>query len=291
MAKDKNREHQTVAKEEVGAVPAEVVSATPAPTPNLPALPNAPPSFLVPVATQDEVSGTFGEMTADQPRNASEMIPLAVISHKDGRFNLAGCQQDVLEGYPIYGIQVRGWWKDQYKPGQHTPPTCWAADAGPLAKPSVMVAEPQSKDCASCKFSKFGSARQGSGQACRVTSIVFLANPEFGDPPLVALCLPPSSIRPLMGGGRTPGYIQSAKNFVDPVTKRKAKYSELVWTRIGLLPGGDLHHVIDPKAVSVCRSADEARALAKIRGEFLESMERLRGDVQVVTPAEDGTQE
>lgn len=289
MAKDKSKEHQTITKDEVSPIPTDLVP-VPATT-NLPALANAPPSFLVPVAQADEVSGTFGELTADQPHPSSDMIPLAVINHKEGKFNQAGCQTDTLEGYPLYGLQVRGWWKDKYKQGQHTPPTCWAPDAGPLAKPSTTAGEPQASSCANCKYSKFGSAAQGGGQACRVTSIVFLANPEFGDPPLLALCLPPSSIRPLMGGGRTPGYIQSAKNFVDPVTKRKAKYSELVWTRFSLLPGGELHHVIDPKAVSVCRSADEARALAKIRADFLGAMERLRGEVQVVTPAEDGTQE
>lgn len=258
------------------------------------ALPDAPPSFLVPVtpAQQDDVSSTFGAMTEDQPRQAQDMIPLAVINHKKGVFNVGGAESPTIEGYPMYGYQVRGWWKEAYKSGSHTPPSCWAPDAGPLAKPSPMSTEPQAKTCADCKNSKFGSAKVGGGQACRVTSLLFLANPEFDDTmPIVALCLPPTSIRPLLGGGRTPGYLQAAKNFIDPQTKRKAKYHELVWTRIALIPGGDLHHVVDPKAVSVCRSADEARALAKIRGEFLDAMERLRGDVAQVTPAEDGTQQ
>lgn len=244
-----------------------------------------PPSFLVPVNQEpDEVAGTFGEMTKDQPRQAFHTIPLATIQHKTGNFNVAGVTQDFVEGYPLYGYQVRGWWKDAYKSGAHTPPSCWAPDAGPAARPSPQASEPQAKSCAECRHSKFGSAKVGGGQACRVTTIQFVANPAFGEIPIVALCLPPTSIRPLMGGGRTPGYLQAAKNFVDPETKKKAKYHELVWTRFNLVPGGDLHHVITPESVGVCRSADEARALATLRGTFLEAMERLRGDVATVTP-------
>src|ERR1700720_4515538 len=131
---------------------------------------NGPPSFLVPVAAeQDEVAGTFGEMTKDQPRQAYNTIPLATISHKTGQFNVAGSLQDTVEGYPLYGYQVRGWWKDPYKSGSHTPPGCWAPDAGPAARPSPQATEPQAKTCADCKKSKFGSAAVGGGQACRVT--------------------------------------------------------------------------------------------------------------------------
>ena len=247
---------------------------------NLPAV-IAPPSLLAVAQPEAE---DFGAMIEGQPRAAVIGIPIARIDHADHVFLVNGSPEPRIEGYPVFWFQARAWWKDGYRPGANNPPDCWSAD---MTEPSKGCDKPQSKTCAACAMSKFGSAPVGRGQACKVNTFLFLVNPAFGSPPVLCLILPPSSIRALMGTGRSPGYLQRAKHFKD-ANGHAAKYYEVVWARFALEKGGDRHDVLLPEPLFVCPNADEKRALAALRGKFMQGMEAMRGEVPVMAGGEDG---
>ena len=272
----KDRETQTIAKADVGAVP-EGVTGVAGPS-NLPAV-LAPPSLLAVARNDDEVSGAFMAGMQDQERAEVPGIPMIRIDHTGHCFS-GGIQATNFYGFIVHWFQSRAWWKQGYKTGDANPPDCWSPD---MHSPSSASQLKQASSCHGCKWAQFGSAMGGQarGQACKVNTFLFVVNPEFGSPPVACLILPPSSIRPLMGAGRAAGYLQKAKNFRDPQTGRQAKYYELVWTRFSLEPGGERHDLVRCDPVYVCRSADEARALAELRKQFMQAMEATRGDVEV----------
>lgn len=271
--KNGNRETQTITKED--AFP----PASPSPEPvkeNLPAV-IAPPSLLAIARNEDEVSSAFLDSMKDQSRDEVPGIPMISIDHPNHCF-AGGASGTELYGYIVHWFQARAWWKQGYKSGDSNPPDCWSPD---MHQPSPASALKQASTCHGCKWAQFGSTMggQGRGQACKVNTFIFLLNSEFGTPPVACLILPPSSIRPLMGVGRVSGYLQAVKNFRDPETGRQARFYELVWTRFSLEPGGDRHDLVRCDAVAVCRNADEARAIAAIRKQFMAAMDHVRGDV------------
>jgi len=217
----KNRETQTITKDDVGEMPAG-------------ALVVQPPSLLALANQPDAVAGAFGEAVAGKPRAEAKAVPIIQIDHENGMFLLSGNPLDGtsgLYGYPVHWFQARAWWPKPPGKGETNPPTCWSAD---MVKPHLTVIghDRQSESCQTCEKAQFGSSPSGTkGQACRTSTFLFLVNPAFGSPPIAALILPPSSIRPLLGGGRVPGYLQGAKHFRDPTSGRAAMYHELVWTR------------------------------------------------------------
>ncbi len=271
MGKNKDREMQTITSQEVGKI-------------HLPAV-TTPPSLTIP-AQIDEVGQSFGAGIEGQERKDVPGVPVVRIDHKQGLFTFNGNEISEVYGYPLYFYQARAWWKRGYQSGQTDPPDCWSPN---MLKPSPAGSMVQAATCAECKWSVFGSASAGKGQACKTNTFLFLCNSEWGNPPLACLILPRSSIRALMGTGRTPGYLQQAKHFKDSQSGRKANYFELVWTRFTLEPGGDLHSVLCCEPLAVCPSADEARVLAKIRGSFMAAMNDLRGEIPSVVSGEEGS--
>lgn len=260
MAKTKERETPAVPVES-GRMPLAVIR---------------PPSLLTVIEKEEDA---FGKAIADQaPRTEPKSLPMATIDHDNNCWKLNGQQIHDLQGYALAYFQARAWWKIGYREGESNPPDCWSPDT---IKPSETSSNKQAASCAACKFSAFGSAMGGTakGQACKTNTFVLLVNPQLGSPPAVVMVLPPSSIRPLIGGGRSPGFLQGAKYFKDPESGKVAKYFELVWTRWDLERGGDRHCVINPVALSVCGNDDEKRALAELRGKILSAFDAVRGTV------------
>jgi len=257
------KERDTIGAGDVGTMPKEM----------LPAL-REPPSLLALAKPQDEVGEAFtGALTT--PR--SEVPGISIIRPIHGTQKFGGAVNAAeLYGYPVHWFQARAYWPKGYRAGDSDPPSCWSST---MMEPSPASAKIECKSCHSCPMAQFGSAPQGRGQACKVSTFLFLVNGDFGMPPVACLILPPSSIKNLMGAGRTPGYLQAAKNFKDPETHRQARYYELVWTKFTLEPGGDKHDVVHCEPLAVCRNADEARALAMLRDKFMSFMENIRGDV------------
>lgn len=271
MAKNRDRELEVITKDDVGEMPAGALK--------------VPSLLFSPVASREnEVASAFGEVRTGTRAEATS-LPIIQINHEDGEFMLSGMSMGPhIHGYPVHWFQARAWWpKPPGKGGETNPPTCWSAD---MARPhlSVVGASRQSESCVGCPKAEWGSSPAGTkGQACRVSTFLFLVNPAFGNPPIAALILPPTSIKPLMGGGRAPGYLQGAKFFRDPNSGLVAHHHELVWTKFGLERAGDKHFELRPAGEAVCPTADEARALAGLANKFMALMESLRGSSITVT--------
>lgn len=226
-------------------------------------------------AAGDEISNAFGGAIANQQRAEAPGITFIKLDHKTGRFLVNGEPCETVEGYPIHWFQARAYWGKGYKAGEHSPPDCASMD---MLKPDQGVSM-QAEACYECPMAAWGSGRDGSGQACKVSTFLFLLNPEFGAPPVAALIAPPSSIRSIVGTGRNPGYLKRAQQVKHQKTGRAAQYHEIVWSRFSLERAGDLHCIIQPEPVMVAETADEARAIAAVRGKLLTEMEALRGRI------------
>ena len=225
--------------------------------------------------SDNEIASAFAEGIAGQERHEPPGIPIIRIDHKTARFLLNGEPVESVAGFPVQWFQSRAYWEGKFKPGEHAPPTCSSPD-GVTPLPGEGR---QADNCYSCRWAQWDSAPLGGGQACKVQTFLFLLNPEFGETPIGCLIAPPSSIRAIVGTGRQPGYLQRAKQFRDPASGKQAKYHELVWTRFALERAGDTHCILVPTPVSVAKDADEARAIAGVRGAMLRQMEELRGSV------------
>jgi hypothetical protein len=235
-------------------------------------------------SVSDEITQAFGTAVVGQERNEAPGITIVRIDHKNERFLVSGEPQETVRGYVVHWFQARAWWKQGYKSSENNPPDC--------SSPDMITPKPgdnrQAKTCFDCPMSQFGSGRDGSGQACKVTTFLFLLNPEFGNPPVAALLAPPSSIRNVVGTARNPGYLGRAKQVKNAKTGKPAGFYELVYTEFSLERGGDLHCVITPEPLVVAPSVDEARAIAAVRGQLLKQMNDLREKVGDFTDVTEG---
>ena len=102
--------------------------------------------------------------------------------------SLEGLQNvNALEGIIIHWHDTRGYWKGEYAGGSD-PPQCSSQDC------KTGEGDPGG-DCASCPYSKFGSAVKGEGQACKQSRSLYLVRP--GDILPIVVVLPPTSILPM----------------------------------------------------------------------------------------------
>lgn len=281
MAKAKGgvAEQQVVAPADVGAVPSNMVPAVAGST--MPAAPGQPPSILHALADQDELGRAFmGEVKTQ--RSEVYSLPLAVIDHKNEGITVDGEPIENLGGYPIHWFQTRAWWEKGFKAGAEEPPACWSLD---MVTPSPSCTKKQSSSCQTCKHAQFGSNQQG-GQACRTRTSIFLLNPQFGDPPIACLALPPSSIRSVLGSKFSPGYFARAKQVRSELTRKPVGYHELVWMKCVVKRAGELHCVLEPEPGGACPKIEEAKAIAALREKFMPAMENIRSET-VAKPLDD----
>ena len=244
------------------------------------------PSLLAAAPADDP--DDFGALVGGQPaRTEPKSVQLIRINHPARKLEYGGELVDSVEGYPLHWFQGRSWWESGYTPGSHNPPDCWSPDG---VKPSPRSESIQSESCLECPWSKFGSAAVGRGPACKTQTLLFLVNPAFGTPPIACLILPPTSIRTLLGGARVTGYLHRARGFKQP-NGQPAKYYETVWTRVSVEPPepSAIYCVAQFQPVAVCPTIEEKRALASLRGTFIQAMESLRGEMPRV--AEDDSAE
>lgn len=244
-------------------------------------VPVSKPEYQVPslvelggaVAEVDEGLAAFNEAMGDVELPEAPGMPLIRIDHKAGVFDLSGSPEEVIEGYVIHYFQTRAWWEKRPEGGKGKPPDCSSSD---MLRPSFASPQKQAEACYECQLSTWGSGPQGTGQACKVQTWVFLLNPAFGSPPVRALLLPPSSIRDFIGTQFDSGYLGRAREFHPPGKPRAEKYPR-VWSRWTLDKGGDLHYIAHAEPVAVCYDKAEGAALGRLRAEFVPLMEALRG--------------
>lgn len=247
----------------------------------------APSLVAGPLATRcddDPIAAAFADGLDGVKREEPAGIEIVTIDHNIGMFLLNGEPVERIEGYPIHYVQTRAWWESPFKPGQTSPPDCRSSDC---VTPDAASPKRQSQTCYTCRHAQWGSAAVGDGQACGVSTGLFLVGPAFGTQRKACLLLPPSSIKPLLGTARKPGYLQRAKNFRDPRTGRMAKYFELVWTSFALKrPEGAKHVVIEPTPLAVAPNAEEAKIIATARKELDAQVNAVRGAIRAVETQE-----
>lgn len=223
---------------------------------------------------EDEAVNAFAIETQDDKRAEVPSLPLIKIDHDNEVFLVNGEPAETIEGYVVNWFQTRAYWAKGYKSGTHTPPDCASLDT---IKPTSESPAKQSEACYSCAMAAFGSAPQGDGQACKMTTYLCILNPvAFGSPPVGVLMVPPTSIRELLGSPRSPGYLARAKSFKTS-TGRAAQFYEIVWSRFHLERGGDKFCVVIGEPVAVAPSADETKAIAFVRRDLLAQMDAVRG--------------
>src|SRR5690606_3431853 len=118
----------------------------------------------------------------------------------------------VLEGIIIHFTTPRAYWKTPFdESGGGTPPDCSSEDG------IVGVGNPGG-DCSTCPLSKFGTAKNRRGQACKQMRLLFMLREDSLLP--IVVVLPPMSLRP------------ARQYFLRLASQRQAFYS--VITRIEL---------------------------------------------------------
>lgn len=199
-------------------------------------------------------------------------IPIIQIDHKSAEFLLpSGECVPYIRGFPIYYFGTKKWYKDSPKPGDKgRAPDCYSIN---LKEPHPASVLKQHETCDGCPRNVFGSGKDGRSKDCKDMTWVFLANREFGSPPIGILIVPPSSISVLFGTKFKGGYFQQAAH-------RFGAY-QIAWTEFTLSRAGDLHCVLVPKIVQGA-TEEQAGRLAELHKRFHDDMERMRGTVATV---------
>lgn len=240
-----------------------------------------PPSTLIAPAELSEAEKAFlqeTEATDDGPMK----LPFVTIDHKTGCFMMpSGDSIDGAEGlcgFIIGHFMNRAYYEKAYSPkGDKLPPDCKSSDC---ITPDADVAEPKSKSCLTCPFNEFKSASVGEGKACKERIWMFLVSPEFGDPPLATLILPPTAIKAFYGG-------QMKRGFFDQM-KAKTKLWQLLWVKITLgkeVP--DQIHYVPEFEMGEMPSADVGRAVGRIHKQFFKAISEARSSKSAALAAND----
>lgn len=166
-----------------------------------------------------------------------------------------------LEGVIIYTKVARAYWAEAFT-GENNPPDCTSSDC------VTGVGDPGG-ECAKCPYAQFGTAENGSGQACKQMRLIFLVRPEDMMP--IMLAAPPTSLKPL-------------KRYLTKLAFTRSPYWSVV-TRLSLEKakngGGIEYSKIVPSKVAVL-SAEQANVFH----EFGKAMRPLLDAVQIQEPVE-----
>lgn len=229
-----------------------------------------------------DVAGAFVEASGETGIDKPSILPLIKIDHKAECFSISGNQFATIEGYVIHHFQTRAWYKNSYVSGSHDPPDCSSSD---MLRPSAGCENIQAERCSVCKRAVFGGGATGRGQECKTRTFVFILNPQLFFPAVHCLVLPVSSLVAFCGSQWREGYIQRASQFRGGKENPVGIY-QLVWGRFTLERGGDLHSVVSGEPVSICPTAEEGVAIARLRADMMAAFDAMHGVVGTSTEEE-----
>ncbi len=181
---------------------------------------------------------------------------------------------DGIRGFIIAHFTTRAYYKDAFDPkAEKGPPECSSSDC---IAPDANVRDKQSADCASCRHNAFGTAKVGKGKACREFLRLFIVNPEFGNPPLAVLTLPPTAIGKFYGGQMVIG---GKRGYLDQLRSRHRAW-QIVWSQINLrrLDDDDIY-VVPEFTMGEVATVDVAKALASINNQFVTAIKAARREL------------
>nr|DAH45822.1 MAG TPA: hypothetical protein [Caudoviricetes sp.] len=95
-----------------------------------------------------------------------------------------------LVGVILFHHPLNGYWEEEFN-GSNDKPNCSSLDG----KTGVISETGEIRDCANCEFNKFGTAKNGSGKACKNMHRIYFLQEDNPVPLIVTL--PPTSIKSL----------------------------------------------------------------------------------------------
>lgn len=236
-----------------------------------------PPTTLTFAGGMTEAEKAFLDEAKEQPSGPTK-LPTIAIDHKSMTFVMPSGEkidgQDGIMGFIVAHFTTRTYYEKAYNPkGEPVPPDCKSIDC---ITPDADSPKKQAESCAACPHNVFGSATVGKGKACKEYIRMFLVNPEFGEPPLAMLTLPPSSIAKFYGGTMMIG---GKRGYLDQL-KSKHRAWQIVWTKITLTrESEDAIHCTPAFEMGDIASLDVARALAQINNQYVDAIKRMRKEV------------
>lgn len=236
-----------------------------------------PPSSLISVRPLSEAEKAFLE-DADETPSGPTKLPTIAVNHKDAEFVMPDGQTIEgtvgVTGFIIAHFTTRTYYASGFDPkAQKMPPDCRSSDC---ITPDADVLKKQNPDCVSCAHNAFGSAKVGKGKACKEYIRLFLVNPEFGDPPIAMLTLPPSAISKFYGGAMVIG---GKRGYIDQL-KSKHRAWQIIYTRITLAKDSeDAIHCVPSFEMGGVANLEVARALAQLNNQFVSVIKAARREV------------
>jgi len=267
------------ATEETAMPPTSRTSPTPASTVTAGPAPEAPkktdalavPSGL-PLSSEEwadlspeqrqEAMALYAAETQETVRDLAIEFPKITVPTGAGLFWTLPNGEPVKEfgGVVVAHFKARAYWPLD-APIANNPPTCSSIDGRyPLSGAGPTGAS----QCAACPYSKYGSGKEGRGQACKERMNTFLLMEDSDLPRL--LSLPPTSIKP---------FSRYARGLIDQKPVRPL--SSLV-TIFGLEKKtggvGPDYSVVAPRPSAESLMYAEVRAVIAMREKFQEAMSR-----------------
>ena len=264
----KTKEKQSITEDKVGEFPLPENNGKMALIP--------PASLIVSVASEAEQA-----FLAEAPESSSvgpTKLPTITVNHKgadDGSFIMPdGSEIDGAEGicgFIIAHFTTRTYYAKPYdSKGEKIPPDCRSSNS---IVPDNDVPDKQSPDCASCPHNQFGTAKVGKGKACKEYIRLFIVNPEFGNPPIAMITLPPTAIQRFYGSNMIVG---GKRGYVDQLQARSVAW-QIIWSRITLKREDENDaHVTPCFEMGQTATLEVAKALAALNNQFITHIKASR---------------
>lgn len=239
-----------------------------------------PPTSL---GVSNELSEAETAFLAEAPEKPEPMrkFPIITIDHKDCCFVLPSGEtidgEQGLQGFFIAHYTNRAYYEKSFDPkADKLPPDCKSSDC---ITPDSDILKPMNKDCASCQFNAFGSAKVGKGKACKEKIWLFMINPLFGNPPLAVLIMPSSAISRFYGGMMKRGYMDQLR--------AKSPAWQVIWNSITLnRENRDDAHVMPTFEMGGMADMEVAKGLVGLSKQFADAIKAARKDAAPVTVEE-----
>jgi hypothetical protein len=149
------------------------------------------------VAETEQLMQQFADQLSTNQTNISNLVDEARVSFTKGRFLIPGRPEPVDDfNVVILDAKInRAYFEGAYDANNITPPICHAtSNTGEDVRPDADSESPQSEDCASCKWNKFGTAHAGKGKACSEHYELLCASPDDINNTIIYR-VPPASIK------------------------------------------------------------------------------------------------
>lgn len=151
-----------------------------------------------------------------------------------------------ITGVILFHHPTNAYWEKDISESENKNPDCVSYDG----HVGVKAATGEACDCADCPLNQYGTAKKGSGKACKNAHRIFLL--RSGDPLPMIINIPPTSLKEMKRYFVKSVVARGQKSFqvITRITLKKAQnadgisYSTAVFTRVGDIPTEQLPQII-----------------------------------------------